>query len=228
MKKLFHTLKQKWPEYTFEIIVITIGVLGAFALNNWNDSRNNRIAEQQILKTLKSNFESNRAQILDNISETKELVSGVEGILSVFRMSNNEIQKLNTDSIERRMGGHATFHPSDGGLNNLLQSGRLNIMESDSLKNRLTDWPYAVEDVTEDEVYLANYVRDQLLTDLVKYRSFTHNPKFKINKTALYNDQIMENKYVFVYTLATYQLTIYQELEKEINVILRLIEKEID
>lgn len=227
MKKIFQTLRQKWPEYTLEVLVIMIGILGAFALNNWNDSRKNRIAEQKILKTLKSNFESNRVQIQDNISETKELVSGLEGMLTVFRMSNIEIQQLNTDSIESRMGGHATFHPSDGGLNSLLQSGGLNIIESDSLKNRLTDWPYAVEDVREDEVYLSNYFKNQLLTDLVKYRSFTRNPKFKINKMALYNDHIMENHYVFMYSMARYQLTIYKDLDKEITEILRLIEKEL-
>jgi hypothetical protein len=34
MKRILSTLKEKWPEYFFEILVLIIGIWGAFELAN--------------------------------------------------------------------------------------------------------------------------------------------------------------------------------------------------
>lgn len=56
MKKLLSTLKQKWAEYLLEMIVITAGILGAFALNNWNESRAQQLRDENVLLEIYSNL----------------------------------------------------------------------------------------------------------------------------------------------------------------------------
>lgn len=39
MKKIVRLIKKKWSEYVIEILVIIIGIFGAFLLNDWNEKR---------------------------------------------------------------------------------------------------------------------------------------------------------------------------------------------
>ena len=70
MKKILETLKRKWAEYLLEIIVITIGILGAFALNNWNEDRTRIILEKSTLKEINESLDFD-ITMLQNLVETQ-------------------------------------------------------------------------------------------------------------------------------------------------------------
>lgn len=48
---------KNWKKYTFEFLSIFIAVISAFALNNWNENRNNRNAENKILSEIYNGLE---------------------------------------------------------------------------------------------------------------------------------------------------------------------------
>ena len=54
MKKILETLRLKWAEYLLEILVIMIGILGAFTLNNWNEDRKQEVKDREFLISLKN------------------------------------------------------------------------------------------------------------------------------------------------------------------------------
>ena len=63
MKKILETIQRKWAEYLLETIVIMIGILGAFVLNNWNEMRKEASEELKILSEIQSNLRQCRKEI---------------------------------------------------------------------------------------------------------------------------------------------------------------------
>ena len=61
MKKITELIKEKWGEYVIEILVITLGIFGAFILNNWNESRKQnerfKIFTEQLYSTIDKDIE---------------------------------------------------------------------------------------------------------------------------------------------------------------------------
>lgn len=72
MKKILQILKEKWPEYILEILVITIGIYGAFELANYGENRTRKRAEIEILKGCKTELVTDLAEINLNMDELRK------------------------------------------------------------------------------------------------------------------------------------------------------------
>ena len=87
MKRLFKTFSEKWPEDLLEILVITIGILGAFALNSWQATKSEKAARQITLQRLEEDIASDfkRYNFLQN-----EYVKRITRCDSILSLINNQ------------------------------------------------------------------------------------------------------------------------------------------
>jgi hypothetical protein len=81
MKKIFKHLGKNWIKYAFETLVVTMGILLAFALNTWNEDRRNEIRERELLIELNENLNSNILEFNDNIRNQRNIISSIDLIL---------------------------------------------------------------------------------------------------------------------------------------------------
>lgn len=174
MKKILETLKIKWAEYLLEILVVTIGILGAFVLNNWNENRLNREEEYRILLDLKKEFQKNKES-----AETK---------LNLNKKSNRaayHLMKLNsegilfddmdrTDSLLAVAISWASFDAQMGVTNELINAGKISLIRDQNLKNKLTGWSSQLMNSQEDYKARADYWITVMMPYLGRHFNLAH------------------------------------------------------
>ncbi len=72
MKKILIHLRENWIRHGFETLVVTIGILGAFTLNNWNEVQQSKKLEKSTIDALITEFESNKISLKNCLDELKE------------------------------------------------------------------------------------------------------------------------------------------------------------
>ena len=160
MIKFFRKIRQnlltenktgKYFKYAIgEIVLVVIGILIALQINNWNEKRKQVIAEQNILLSLQKELETNKKDLLFyiNIYE-KQYENGVY-LLSLFSKNSDTIPTI---TIHRALGSIEetyTFDASDGIINSIIASGKIDIIQNTTLKSLITSFNGRVINATQE------------------------------------------------------------------------------
>jgi hypothetical protein len=160
MKRLFTTLSQKWPEYLLEILVLIIGIYGAFELENWNESRKASHQEQLVLSGLREEFIQNLKELeSDHLYNTISL----NATKAILHANGQSIPGYKVDSLLGHAINFATFDPRRGVIDEVISSGKLSLIQAENLRYKLTQWSGELGSIQEDIVMR----REQFFNGLV-------------------------------------------------------------
>ena len=217
----------KYIKYAIgEILLVVIGILIALQINNWNEARKEGIEEQKILKALNSDFKYNKVELQQNIKETNQTVVKTNNVLKVFQI-DTPIDRKTSDSLINRLFSFSTFHPSDGTLNEVINSGRLKILKNDELRDKLSNWNSLVLDVTEDETYMRNFIDKYIEPVQIESASYVRNSRLSRSSQHWFKNASFENIVAKLNGMARYQVKLYKSLDKEVDEIIALIESSV-
>jgi len=114
MKKIIKHLKIEWHKYLFDTVVVIVGILIAFSLNNWNESRKQIIAENEFILGVKNDLKQDKIYIslVLKIYEDKEII---------FHSINDELFNLYVNDklklvslLNKYIASNRTFYPVVG------------------------------------------------------------------------------------------------------------------
>lgn len=163
MKRILTTLSQKWPEYLLEILVLIVGIYGAFALESWKEERSDKELELKMLLGLKEEFSRNNLQFKSHRELKEKAFTEQKEYLEILKSGGETLEIVL--KYQQNTGGN-TFNPSNGVLKSIISSGTIEKIRNDSLKYALSRWIDLLLDLQEDEfLYLKFLVGDRDLNE---------------------------------------------------------------
>ncbi|MEO2053483.1 DUF6090 family protein [Flagellimonas beolgyonensis] len=251
MLKFFRKIRQnllsegktgKYLKYAIgEIILVVIGILIALQINNWNENRKNKLLEQQLLKALLTEFETNLAN-LDLVIKFND--SNIQNSVSLGRYTGPSLPAFNEKELSELMVGifkiEPRFTPSQGTVMEVINSGKLSVLSDAKLRKALSDWQSTLESVKRQEDYVVerrdvghefflkegnfrrhlNIINDPLLD--AKPSRFKNND-FKF----LENEEFESQLYLFIVASENLKQSFYLPLRSKIVDIIKTIESQI-
>ncbi|QSE98859.1 DUF6090 family protein [Fulvivirga lutea] len=135
MKRILSTLSQKWPEYLLEILVLIIGIYGAFALDEWKEERNDSETQTEILIEIRNNLIEDLDAIQDDLMHMDTVRYGALQIIEYLKNNDNPTEKFKKDIAKMLVTPH--FDPNVSGYKLLVSKG-VAIIHNDSLRQLIT------------------------------------------------------------------------------------------
>jgi uncharacterized protein (UPF0297 family) len=85
LRNIFNHLKSKWYKYVLEIVVVILGILIAYNLEEWSDARKNKRKEIEILKEFKRGLSADLEDMRWNIRSHEYSIRSSKIILKVIK-----------------------------------------------------------------------------------------------------------------------------------------------
>lgn len=209
-----------------EILLVVIGILIALQVNNWNEGRKIAIESNRVIQDINSEFKDNRIVLKERIADLELATDNVRRVLGLMNGEHQEIQKTNIDSILSKSLKYGNYNPANSTINELISSGKLNLVRNHSLKKNLFKWLQLLQDADEDFKNQDMQATTLLIPYLYKHISMqnlsTYNNMEVDNKSELFNGDYykvfheleFENLYQGKLLWNTVMLNHYKELDR--------------
>jgi len=132
-KNIVNNLRNNWITYGFETLVVVVGILGAFELENWKQTRQDRIKEQEYLSRIENDLKSDTIYYNRRIAEDEVEMDNLYMIVhEMYKTQNSLSDYQNLISMTTFPTEHLTIQNFT--FLEMTNSGNLNLIKNETLK----------------------------------------------------------------------------------------------
>jgi len=158
MKQILKHLRENWIRHGFETLVVTIGILGAFMLNSWNEHRKNSIEEREYLERIINDLEADLVELEETVGANEsvvltasQIIEQLEGksigertqwaqLFDQVKSKNRGLENFDINNFGAELIHLKTiriFNTSETSFKELLSSGQINLITDKDLRNAI-------------------------------------------------------------------------------------------
>jgi len=187
-----------------EILLVVIGILIALQINNWNEGRKNAAIEEEIISNMHEEFLQNKLVL----KEVREVLNKSEKscyqLMNLMNKERNYLFVYNIDSLLYYALDFNSFNPSSNVFSEVIQSGRLGLIENKDLVGSLFDWQRMLDNNRYTYTIYQKFIEEQImpyLNDNISFKNldkyspmqWKHPTEFKTDYSVIFSDRKFEN-----------------------------------
>ena len=183
-----------------EILLVMIGILLALQVNNWNQEGKNLKKESYYLNSIKSSIQLSQEEFIRVIDDAEHISSSADTLFILLAENNIEqLKGIFLDSLLGNSGNYSLISLNDGGVQEILNTGSLDIIRDDQIRIHLASWNERMHKIKKFEgetEYLAKQYQEYLMQfmDAKRFISNRHEGIVLPNKLdQLLSDPILAN-----------------------------------
>ncbi|MDP9041227.1 MAG: hypothetical protein M3N30_04545 [Bacteroidota bacterium] len=143
-------IKEMWPAYLIEILVIILGISITLALEEWRDRNREAQLEKIYLNNLLADVDADQQILHDVIVSTQKILdSGNELLQYSKNLPAKDFSSRKTNADVRAILGRPKFISHDATFSDLKSSGNLHLLKDIRLKNNLFAYYSLTQNIKE-------------------------------------------------------------------------------
>lgn len=209
---------KKLKEFTFEFIIVTLGILTAFNINKWDEKNKSEVEERKSYESIKNDLKTD-LYVLNYYKKFHQ--NGINYLTPIL-----EDNYTSLDSLQYYLQGYFDLQEGNATYINLKYSGKLELLENGEIKNSVLLF---YETYYQGLASLSER-HNKLVHDLIKpyiIKNFKFNSKPADLKVHLKDDEFLNLIYNQI-SLFQLNLLSFDQNEKLMNKIIDLINTELD
>ena len=214
----------RWGRVSAEGLLIVLSILLAFGIEAGWSERGERRAEAEALQGLKNDFVENLARLASVMSEHAEVRDASVRVLAMTGPETNQIvSDVVMDTLVMALIAYPKVFPVTATYDALIASGRIELLESATLRRELARWSTAIADLREEERDAFRQMDQRLLPFLW---NFVPIVTLDVNVHPRYEDvDLSESRFARRYPELLRSMRFENAVEERMNSSIRAIER---
>ncbi len=161
-----------WKYALGEVALIFIGISLAVGFQNWNEERKQQLEAEAIVERLLVEVQENQASIHTIIQEVEHRLLNIEGLLSRIGPDYQQYDATLIDSLVYQVLGSPQVILGNGTLLEGINSGKIALIPSETLRPKLYGWQKLVDEIRNSEEVLQTEAETILFPFILEEFSF--------------------------------------------------------